>query len=300
MVGDLRVDVARHGDVDDEERPVAACADDALHELWSQDELGAGSRGDDHICVGQLGGELLVWDSAAVTGFCERLSAFFTSVDDVELGSGLPKGARRGFTHFSGAEEKRATAFEVAEDLLGELTSNGADADGAFGDPGFVPHTLGCRERLRETTSEERAHRAGIVRSVEGFFDLPEDLRLTDDERIQARCDTEDVTDDVDPALLVEDVFTRRARQALRECVFSFAHRLERAGARRVELDPVARGDEEGFFEAGFLRDFTQLALKVLRGYGETLAHLDRRSAMRETDDHEVPHQALPPAALNA
>ena len=107
---------------------------------------------------------------------------------------------------------------------------------------------------------------------------------------------------DVDAALLIEDVLAGCARKPFGEGIFGFAYRFEWARAGRVELDSVARRDEEGLFVV-FRRGrilCPELPLEIARRYGETLAHLHRRSAMRESDDHEVSHQALPPAALTA
>ena len=52
---DRRLDVARHGDVDQEHRLVAARGDDALHLVLVQDVVRRAARGDQDIHLGQHG-----------------------------------------------------------------------------------------------------------------------------------------------------------------------------------------------------------------------------------------------------
>ena len=159
----------------------------------------------------------------------------------MEVRSGLQETPRSGLSHLSRANQERSATLQVAEDLLGQLARDRADAHRAFGDAGFVPNSLRGRKGLREATAEQGAHRARAFCGVEGLFDLAEDLGLAHDERVQARSDPEDVPDHVDAALLVEHVVGRTSREALGEGILRDLRGFDGVRAGCVELDSIAR-----------------------------------------------------------
>jgi hypothetical protein len=78
---------------------------------------------------------------------------------------------------------------------------------------------------------------------------LTEDLRLADDERVQAGSDPEDVPDHVGAALLVKNVVGDGVREALGEGFLGDSRGLDRVGTGGVELDPIAGRYQQRFVE---------------------------------------------------
>ena len=105
--------------------------------------------------------------------------------------------------HLAGAEDEDVQAREVAENLLGELDGRVADRHGALGEAGFVAHALSDRERGVEESMGHGAGEAEIARRGIGRLHLTEDLRFSDDERIEARGDAEEMARRVDAAMAV-------------------------------------------------------------------------------------------------
>ena len=170
-----------------------------------QHGLGRAGGGDDDVGGGERGAQILPRHGAAfelprqVLGRRQRpagdgdlLHALRAQVDARELG------------HLAGAEDEDAQAGEVPEDLLGELDGGVADRDRAFGEPGFVAHALADRERGVEQPMRDGAGEVEVARRGVGRLHLAEDLRLADDERVEACRDAEEVARGVDAAMAVE------------------------------------------------------------------------------------------------
>ena len=135
------------------------------------------------------------------------LHALRAQVDAGELG------------HLAGAEDEDAQAGEVAEDLPRQLDRGVADRDGAFGEPGFVPHALADREGGVKQAMGHGAREVQVARGGVRRLDLTENLRLADDERVEAGRHAEEMARRVDAAVAVE--------------VLGEARRGRRRGSRR-------------------------------------------------------------------
>ena len=77
-----RVDVARHGDVDEQQRPPAARAHDELELLLAEDRVRRRGRGDDDVRALELRGQLVQRDDAAVEALGQRARAVGVAVGD--------------------------------------------------------------------------------------------------------------------------------------------------------------------------------------------------------------------------
>ena len=129
----------------------------------------------------------------------DLLHALRAQVDAGELG------------HLAGAEDEDAQAGEVPEDLLGQLDRGVADRDRAFAESGFVAHALADRERGVEQPMGHGAGEVEVARRGVGRLHLAENLRLADDERVEAGGDAEEVARRVDAAMAVEVLGAARA-----------------------------------------------------------------------------------------
>jgi len=79
------------------------------------------------------------------------------------------------------------------EDLFGQLYRGGAD--GALADARFGAHALGEGKSPLEELIEDRPRGVEAARCGERLFDLPCDLRLADDQGVEARDYAEEVAD---------------------------------------------------------------------------------------------------------
>jgi hypothetical protein len=94
---------------------------------------------------------------------------------------------------------------------------------------------------------------------------LTEDLRLADDERVQAGSDPEDVPDHVGAALLVKNVVGDGVREALGEGFLGDSRGLDRVGTGGVELDPIAGRYQQRFVEPPVGGNLAKLLLQAIR-----------------------------------
>ena len=189
QIADRGLDIARQGDVDDEERPVPPRAHRLLDRRSRQHGFGRAGGGDDDVGGderrraapatarrGPRAGAPGARPTASVRlAMVICLHALRAQVDARELG------------HLAGAEDEHAQAGEVAEDLLGELDGGVAHRHGAFGEPGFAADALADRERGVEQPMRDGAGEVEVARRRVRRLHLAEDLRLADDERVEAR-----------------------------------------------------------------------------------------------------------------
>ena len=98
---------------------------------------------------------------------------------------------RRELAHLAGAEDDDVAAVEVAEDLSREGDGRVADRDRARAEVGFRPHALADGEARVEEAIEQRAGGVGLPGGAVRLFDLAENLRFADDQRVEAGGDAE-------------------------------------------------------------------------------------------------------------
>ena len=95
-------------------------------------------------------------------------------------------------------------ALEVAEDLARERDGGEADRHRARAEAGLGPHALADGERRVEQAVEDRPRRLRVGRDGVRFLHLAEDLRLADDERVEAGGDAEQMARDVEVGDVVD------------------------------------------------------------------------------------------------
>src|SRR5262245_54249827 len=125
---------------------------------------------------------------------------------------------------------------------------------------------------------------------MESLFDLPRDLRLAYDHRIERRRDAEDVFDR-GRAREVVKMFAQRRKVVLvetaQEVVEARNDVLRRVGAvrgRGDQLDAIAGGDDQSLADHFTVNQLAQRACEARFGERQTLAHLDRGSFMTGSD----------------
>ena len=95
--------------------------------------------------------------------------------------------------HLPGAEDEHVEAGKLAEDLSRQFDRRVADRNGALAEAGFAAHALADAEGGVEQAMRHRAGEVQLARGRVRRFDLTEDLRLADDQRVEARRDAEEV-----------------------------------------------------------------------------------------------------------
>ena len=215
--------------------------------------------------------------------------------DDRHVPDALRLHVLRGeLAHLAGAEDDDRAAVEVAEDLLGERDRGVADRDGAGAERGFRPHALADGEGRVEQAVEQRSGGFGLPGGAVRFFDLAENLRLADDQRIEAGRDAEQVAGRFEVGDLVDVRLERRSVHAVKR-----ADERDQLGscrrdvvARDVELGAIARREHRHLAGRGALRragrERAQRVLEAARLEIDALAQLDRRGPMADSDEQEV------------
>ena len=152
------VDIAGDCDIDEEHGAVTAQADDTLHVLAIEDEMGGSAGGDHDIDFRQGGDEFVVLDGLAV----EHPGQFFGSIpgsvcNQNSAGPRPPQVFRGQFAHLARPDDHDGLALERTENLPRQFHRRVADGDGHLADSGFSADTLGhiegtCHHRFQQTT----------------------------------------------------------------------------------------------------------------------------------------------------
>ncbi len=210
-----------------------------------------------------------------------------------------PDEALRGrLAHVAGAEQHRSPPPEVSEDLLRELDRHRAHAHRAGRDVRLGAHPLRDREGASETTVQQRAHATRRLARAVRALDLPEDLRLADDHRVEARRDAERVLNRLRPPALVQELVDHVGLGALRQIRAERARRGDDVVGRTVQLHAVARAQHHRLSELRLREYAPDLLGDRFRRNGQTLAHVERRGVVGEPDDEDLVAHPAPPVAL--
>ena len=154
---DRGVDVARHGEVEHEHRPVAALLERAPHVVEPDHEAGARGRGDDDVGLRQVRGERVEADHRGGQAFGDALGAARAAVRDDQAADPLRVQVARGeLDHLAGADQERGVPLEAREHAPREPDAGRGDRDRARADRGLGAHALGDRERGLEQPVELR------------------------------------------------------------------------------------------------------------------------------------------------
>ena len=287
-----RLHIARHRDVDDEERAVAPRPHDGLDVRLGENRRRRAGRGDDDVAGAEHGVELFPRRGA---GAADRLRCprrvRHRPADDRDVLDGLRLHVQRGeLAHFAGADDRDAPAAEVAENLARERDGRVAHRDRARAEAGLGPHPLADGERRVEQPVEHRARRVGVGGERVRVLHLAENLRLAHDERVEAGRDAEQVARDVqigDVVHVRRDLAGGDAVEVAHEAHQILA-RLRRLVARDVELGAVARRDDNRFARRAALGERAQRVGDAARLEVDAFAQLDRRRAMTDSNKEKV------------
>ena len=192
----LRLDVARDGDVEQEQRPPAARACCTCRPASQRQHRPLRARRRDARCRPRQRAEQVA--PVACTSAPKRAASSSArgarAVGDGQRRAVRAQRARRQLGHLAGADDQHAPPVEAAEHLARELDRHRADRHRVARDRGLAPHAPRDAERALRSRRSGSAPAVPVLHGgVVRLLDLPQDLRLADDQRIQAGGDAEQV-----------------------------------------------------------------------------------------------------------
>ena len=158
----------------------------------------------------------------------------------------------------------------VVKEAVGEFDAGGGDGDVVGADGGAVADLFGDGEALLEEALQYAADGARFFAEVVGLFELAEDLRFAEDERVQPAGDAIDVADGVAVAVVKGEAF-----EDVRRGVFGRREPLGKAGgvaADGVDFAAVAGGEQRDFARAAGFAAGGEGGQGFFRGEGEFFA----------------------------
>ena len=188
----------------------------------------------------------------------------------------------------TGSDDQNVLLAKIAQRAFGEREGHRARGRRVRADRGLRASATAGRDRRAEEERQSGPDRSGRPAGAERVTDLAEDLRLAENERVEARCDATQVARDVLSRVHVEVVEQELARDAVRrrERIDELVARVvDTGGQSRVELDAVTR------LQHRVLED-GRAALRAGTERADALAELDRSGAMAEPETDESVHAA--------
>ena len=200
---------------------------------------------------------------------------------------------RRELAHLSGADHDHRAPVEIAEDLFRERNRGVADGDGAGAQSGFRPDALADGKGRVEQAVEQRTGGFGVLGGAVRLFDLAENLRFADDQRVESGRDAKEMAGRLDVRHFIEVRLDGRHFDAVER-----ADERHQLGTRRrdilagdVQLGAIARR-EHRHLAAGAPRSARrERPQRVLEAPGveiDALAQLDGRGAMTDSDEEQM------------
>ena len=234
---DRRVEVTRHRDVDQEQRPPAA----RRHICGAQHVPVRARRRHDDVDLGEMRRDVGESDRGAVEAIGETAAGLEGAVRDV----GDPRAARGEvpggeLADPAGADEHHAPAGEIAEHLRGQGRGGRADRRRALADRGLRAHALADGQRLAEHPVEQRPRRHGLERRAH----LAENLPLPRDERVEPGGDPEQMQRGLVVVQPVENAVERLAGlrgEHLGDVLLAVAGQIDLGAIAGREADGIAR-----------------------------------------------------------
>ena len=244
------VDIAGHGEVEEEEGFAGAFAEGLLDGLIGEDVTRCSGGADDDIKAVELSGEVFEIDrsTAELTG--EFLSVFEGSAADRNIGDpATGKCLRGGGADFAGAEEEYAALIEVPEDAVGEIGGDVTDADMAAIDAGLTACGFGGLETFFKEAAEDGADGLGGFGAGVSVFDLSEDFGFAHNLGVESGGDFAEVLESIEVLVPVGVLLEVAGLDValIAEILFEGGQVIQGLG-ESVDLGAVAGAEYEAFF----------------------------------------------------
>ena len=232
-----------------------------------------------------MAGERVEADHRRGQALGDALGAARAAVGDDQAADALGVQVTRAeLDHLARADQQRRVAVEAREHAPREPDAGRGDRNGGCPDRGLGANALRDRKRGLEQAVELAARGARLPGGAVGVLELPEDLRLAEDQRVEPGSNRERMAHGVRPLDAIQALGERGVAARLGDQ--PAGHRL-RGTADGVHLGAVAGGDDERFRHARQCPQRRERARQPLRVEHDALAHFDRRRAVIQTEDEE-------------
>ena len=191
--------------------------------------------------------------------------------------------------HLAGAEDEDVQRREVAEDLARQLDRRIADRDRPLAEAGFGADPLADGERGVEEAMGHGAGKVQVARQRVGALHLAENLRLADDQRVEAAGDAKEVARRIVAAVDVEMLGEPAGLDAVilaEEARDGVGRRL--AVAEAVDLRAVAGRQDDGLGADRARRERRQRRRQPAAAEVHRLAQLHRRRPVADPDSQQA------------
>jgi hypothetical protein len=250
-------------------------------------------RGEDDVDACEQRGQLVeavdrAGDPSAGQLARQLLRAFRRTVGHGEtaqlLRGEVPGRERR---HLPRPEQQELLALQRREDSAGQLHRGVAHRDRVAPDVGFGADSLRDRKSPAHRSVQVVARGPGRACGLESVFQLPQDLRLADDHRIQARGHAEEVPHRRLALPLVEVCRAGRLQPLAADEVAQRGRHLAGRQTCAIELDAVAGGEHHALRDPRQPLHRRERAGQVVAQPREPLADRQRGRVVREPQQHE-------------
>jgi hypothetical protein len=245
QVGHAGLDVPRHRQVDEEERPARPAPHCLRRGLAGDDRSRRGGGADHHVEFRQAGLPLFERQGARAQGRGQLHRALAAAARDGQgAGAAALEGADGLLADLARSHDQDPGLVQLAENIQGQVHGDVGHADLSGGDGGVGAHVLRRLEGLLENAVEDRPCRAaGLGRGV-GVLHLAEDFVLAQHLRVEPRRHLEEMLGRRRPGQAEADLleFGRIAAAAGAEGGLDPGDR-GRVGRDSVEFHPVAGGE---------------------------------------------------------
>src|SRR5882672_4827777 len=190
----LALDVPGHGEVDHEDRTVAASANGALHRALADDRQRARGTGNDDVVFRQALGQVAQLDRLRVETARKGFGPFQRAVRHRHAARLLRGEMSRGkLDHLARADQQHFLFGEARKYPAREPHRGGGHRDDVGADSGVAAYLLRYRKRALKEFVEERSERAGRLGDASRLLHLAQDLRFADHHGVEAGGDAERV-----------------------------------------------------------------------------------------------------------
>ena len=246
---DARVDVARHGHVDEGAGGHADRAR-ALDQRRVDEEAGRAARRDHEVRGRDRVGQAIEGGHRGAQVLGQALGALARAAGDGEvLDAAVAQGARRQHPGRAGPHDERAAVGQRRHVLPREIDGGAADGDGVAADRRLRARALAGAQGVVQKPRERRVERPRLGGGAQRLAHLAQDLALAQHLGIDAGGDAEQVPRDLCALQAVVGGQVAGERQSLEvgELLHQLAgRRLARALARvHVDLGAVAGGEHD-------------------------------------------------------
>ena len=289
-VCDRRIDVARHGDVDDEERPIRTPRHRRATRPSSRTKCDAPVDATTTSATASASASSgISTASPKPASVDESARARHRSIrDDHAIGALLTQALDGGPSHLAGADDENRRAREAFRGVTVPPRPR------RLRSKPILRRCGSARAPLLPAVSASRKSRCSVrpsefarVRRDVRILDLPENFGFADEHRIEAGADAEEMLDRLTAEQRVEirfDVVAGRAVTEVREKRFDLRDAALVIVELGVDLQPSAGLQHDGFAHGFVIAQRDQRLGHARCGKGVALADFDRRGTVRKPD----------------